>query len=153
MDFTAVLIASIVILTILTIYMSVRKDSKLPPGPIGLPLVGYLPFLDSEKPHETISHLVEEFGKIVHLQLGQLPCVVLADEKLIKSILSRCEYFIYVFDSMSRLKVVHSIFFFFNSALLMAMLQPQTLNWIVYCICCQGTHVEHLIQFGISIQI
>jgi len=41
-------------------------------GPVGLPIVGYLPFL-GHVPAQTIAKLSKKWGKIFSLQLGQYP--------------------------------------------------------------------------------
>ena len=36
---------------------------RLPPGPIGLPILGYVPFL-GKAPHKTITKLGEKYGNV-----------------------------------------------------------------------------------------
>ncbi|GAB6029784.1 hypothetical protein CHUAL_005499 [Chamberlinius hualienensis] len=59
---------------------------KLPPGPIGLPILGYLPFL-GKSPHFTFSKLSRKYGNIFHLYLGKSLVVVLNDYGTIKEAL------------------------------------------------------------------
>lgn len=40
-----------------------KKPGNYPPGPIGLPVVGYLPFL-TDKPHEKLEKLRKKYGNI-----------------------------------------------------------------------------------------
>ncbi|CAG2104432.1 unnamed protein product [Medioppia subpectinata] len=42
---------------------------SLPPGPIGVPLLGFLPFLGSQ-PHKDIAKLSDKYGPLFTLQLG-----------------------------------------------------------------------------------
>ncbi|CAG7732268.1 unnamed protein product, partial [Allacma fusca] len=46
------------------------KIRKLPPGPIGLPLVGYLPFM-GKIPSLTITNLAKKYGNIFSVYLGK----------------------------------------------------------------------------------
>uniref|UniRef100_A0AAG5CN60 Cytochrome P450 n=1 Tax=Anopheles atroparvus TaxID=41427 RepID=A0AAG5CN60_ANOAO len=62
-----------------------------PPGPYGLPFVGYLPFIDAYKPYETFALLTQRYGPVYGLWMGQVYTVVLADPKLIRSVLSKDE--------------------------------------------------------------
>ena len=84
----------ITILFIYWILVKIRGNSKLPPGPFGLPIVGYLPFLDSKNPQKSMQELAFKYGDIFSLQMGQLFCVVLSDQELIKTLFSKRKFFI-----------------------------------------------------------
>lgn len=64
----------------------------MPPGPFGVPFLGYLPFLDPSAPHVTLSNLVKKYGKVFSVQMGQVPCVVVADPFVIKRCFAKNEY-------------------------------------------------------------
>ena len=66
--------------------------SKLPPGPWGLPIFGYLFFINELKPHETISKLVSKYGKVFSMQMGEILCIVLADPETIRTVFSKRKY-------------------------------------------------------------
>ncbi|XP_035208770.1 cytochrome P450 18a1-like [Stegodyphus dumicola] len=73
-----------ILLSVATLYWwCSRRSYKLPPGPVGLPLVGYLPFLDKES-FKSFKKLTEKYGNIFSLYLGRNFTVVLNDYKLIK---------------------------------------------------------------------
>lgn len=56
---------------------------QLPPGPIGLPVLGYLPFLGNEI-HLTLTDLSRRFGPIYQIFLGGIRVVVLNDASLVR---------------------------------------------------------------------
>lgn len=68
---------------------SLLKTKDYPPGPFGLPLVGYLPRLDARKPYLTLTELAGEFGSVYGLRLGSVYAVVLTDPKIIRRTLAR----------------------------------------------------------------
>lgn len=59
---------------------------NIPPGPYGLPIVGYLPFL-GQQPHKVLSQLGKKYGNVFSIQMGAHLGVVLNDWKAIKSAL------------------------------------------------------------------
>lgn len=72
--------------------MRLFRQRNTPPGPWGLPIVGSLLALDSEKPHLSLTKLSEKYGKIFGLHLGSVYTVVLADSTLIRDVLKREEF-------------------------------------------------------------
>ena len=58
-----------VVALLLLISATRKKAVKLPPGPWGLPVLGYLPFL-RELPHQHMAKLAHKYGALVHIQLG-----------------------------------------------------------------------------------
>ncbi|XP_072943520.1 cytochrome P450 18a1 [Epargyreus clarus] len=60
----------------------VRDIRKLPPGPWGPPVVGYLPFLGVR--HKTFLELARSYGALFSARLGNQLIVVLSDYKLIR---------------------------------------------------------------------
>ncbi|KAK2973652.1 hypothetical protein RJ640_017024, partial [Escallonia rubra] len=59
--------------------------TRLPPGPCGLPLVGYLPFLGTNL-HRSFAELALVHGPIFKLWLGSKLCVVLSSPAVIKEV-------------------------------------------------------------------
>ncbi|XP_076645460.1 cytochrome P450 enzyme phantom [Halictus rubicundus] len=57
---------------------------RLPPGPWQFPIVGYLPRIDTKKPHESLTKLVRTYGPVCGLRMGSVYTVLLADPRLIK---------------------------------------------------------------------
>ncbi|CAL1375623.1 unnamed protein product [Linum trigynum] len=62
-----------------------RKQAPLPPGPTGLPLVGYLPFLGPHL-HREFTALAATYGPIYSLRLGTKLCAVVSSPSLAKEI-------------------------------------------------------------------
>ncbi|GFY64860.1 cytochrome P450 2F3 [Trichonephila inaurata madagascariensis] len=60
---------------------------KRPPGPVGLPIVGYLPFLGKE-PHKTFWKMKDKYGDIISVYLGPKYTVVLNEYTVMKEVLS-----------------------------------------------------------------
>ncbi|XP_062557655.1 cytochrome P450 306a1 [Armigeres subalbatus] len=72
------------------LWNAVSRRGK-PPGPMGLPIVGYLPFISSTKPYVTLTNLGQMYGPIFSLQMGQVDAVVLTSPDLIRDTLKREE--------------------------------------------------------------
>ncbi|KAI4370383.1 hypothetical protein MLD38_018741 [Melastoma candidum] len=82
---------SVFLLLIAVISSFVLKRSKnaarrpLPPGPIGLPILGYLPFL-GDNLQEKFAELADAYGPIYKLWLGRKLYVVVSSPALVKEI-------------------------------------------------------------------
>ncbi|KAI8546476.1 hypothetical protein RHMOL_Rhmol07G0120700 [Rhododendron molle] len=86
----AVLTISIVLLSIffyLWTFLKSRNQisAPLPPGPCGLPIVGYLPFLDTNL-HQQFAELAHQYGPIYQLWFGKKLCVMLSSPSLAKEV-------------------------------------------------------------------
>ncbi|KAL0296186.1 UNVERIFIED_CONTAM: Isoflavone 3'-hydroxylase [Sesamum radiatum] len=62
-----------------------NKTSPMPPGPRGLPIAGYLPFLRPDM-HIQFTELARQYGPIYKLWLGTKLCIVISSPSLIKEI-------------------------------------------------------------------
>ncbi|GFU01075.1 cytochrome P450 2F3 [Trichonephila clavipes] len=60
---------------------------KGPPGPVGLPIVGYLPFLGKE-PQKTFWKMKDRYGDIISVYLGPKYTVVLNEYTVMKEVIS-----------------------------------------------------------------
>lgn len=80
----AALTLSIVFLTILW-YKLNKEESRLPPGPRGFPIVGFLPFLRPNLHHQ-LTELSQQYGPIYKFWLGGKLCVVLNSPSLAKEV-------------------------------------------------------------------
>lgn len=61
-----------------------RKSPRLPPGPSGIPLLGYLPWIDPVRPHVTLTELARKYGPICGLRMGSVYTVLLSDPQLVR---------------------------------------------------------------------
>lgn len=68
-----------------------RTSLTLPPGPRGLPLVGYLPYIRRDF-HEELTLLSKQHGPIFSLRMGSELIVVLSDHKVIREAFRREEF-------------------------------------------------------------
>ncbi|XP_009595838.1 labd-13Z-ene-9,15,16-triol synthase, chloroplastic-like [Nicotiana tabacum] len=85
----AALTIGIVFLTIFwfkwTKNISYKEGPKLPPGPRGLSIVGFLPFLRSNLHHQ-LTELSQKYGPIYKFWLGSKLCIVLNSPSLAKEV-------------------------------------------------------------------
>ncbi|KAJ0968500.1 hypothetical protein J5N97_025417 [Dioscorea zingiberensis] len=71
------------------IFILHRKSEKtkgMPPGPRGLPLVGYLPFLRPDL-HSCFADLAKIFGPVMMMKLGSRQCLILSSPEAAKEVL------------------------------------------------------------------
>lgn len=73
------------------VYRWWRITRHLPPGPNGLPLVGYLPYIRKEF-HEELTALSKKYGSVFSLRLGSELIVVLSDHRVIREAFRREEF-------------------------------------------------------------
>ncbi|XP_066151874.1 cytochrome P450 306a1 isoform X2 [Euwallacea fornicatus] len=83
------LTVTLVSLALLLLVHHFWKKRKLPPGPWGLPIIGYLPWINTQAPHRTFAQLAKKHGPIYSISLGSVQAIVLTDTKLIKTLLSK----------------------------------------------------------------
>lgn len=77
-----------IVLSLFLFWLSSLTPKNFPPGPVGLPFVGYLPFL-GKSPYLTFKKLGEKYGNIFSVRLGNSRVVVLNDWPAIKEGLIR----------------------------------------------------------------
>lgn len=70
-------------------YLRVLKT--LPPGPWGLPIIGFLPFIGQEK-HISFMGLAKKYGSVFCTQMGNQLTVVISDYKLIRESFVKQEF-------------------------------------------------------------
>lgn len=62
-----------------------RNWPNAPPGPVGWPIVGCLPYL-SDRLHEDLHKLANTYGPLFSLRMGQKPAIVVASPEVTKEI-------------------------------------------------------------------
>lgn len=92
-DLTLVLLVARLSLTFVTVFLFVRllvlrsanrsARGATPPGPRGLPFLGFLPFLDKDF-HLTLTRLSHRFGPVYQIFLGGKRVVVLNDARIVR---------------------------------------------------------------------
>lgn len=94
------------ILLSIIVWLAIRwwRDRGLPPGPFGLPIVGYLPRINPKTPYETLTNLSKKYGPIYGLYLGNVYTVVLSDARDVRSVLAKD-----AFSGRAPLYVTHGI--------------------------------------------
>ncbi|CAN0841949.1 Flavonoid 3'-monooxygenase [Linum grandiflorum] len=80
-------VAALVVVSILVIWLILRRATyeTFPPGPRGLPIVGYLPFLSTEL-HKSFTELAGVYGPVYKLWLGSKMYVVISSPRLAKQV-------------------------------------------------------------------
>ena len=88
LDFTSVLIGATVLLAAACLLLP-RKKNLLPPGPSGLPIVGYVPFFGSNAA-EDLRKMKSKYGAVMSIQMGIEHSVVLNDFRAIHEVFNFC---------------------------------------------------------------
>lgn len=77
---------------VLSIIKSSIRPRNFPPGPIGLPLLGHIPFMDVKNVGRSCKKLGQKYGDIFSLFLGTKAVVVLNSWASIKEAFSKKEF-------------------------------------------------------------
>ncbi|CAO2819774.1 unnamed protein product [Amaranthus hypochondriacus] len=87
-----ILTTLVLLLTILCFVFLTKKRNHQnppppppPPGPRGLPLIGYLPFLNPNL-HHGFKDLANKYGPIFRIWLGKQECIVISSPSLVKQV-------------------------------------------------------------------
>ena len=79
------------VLSILWLRRVTKDNKRLPPGPVGIPLLGYLPFMDVFHLGDSFAKIGRKFGNIFSLRVGTELAVVLDDYDTIVKAFSQPE--------------------------------------------------------------
>lgn len=105
----AALTISILILSLLGFMIIFKKPRKvtasLPPGPRGLPIVGFLPFLTTNL-HYQFAELARQYGPIVKIQLGSRLCFVVSSPSSVKEVMREQDMICANHDTTVALEVI-----------------------------------------------
>ncbi|XP_045824085.1 cytochrome P450 71AU50-like [Trifolium pratense] len=72
-----ILIYISIFLVCIWLWRTMKKPKRLPPGPIGLPILGSLLKL-GQNPHRDLHKLSQKYGPIMHLRLGLVQTIVVS---------------------------------------------------------------------------
>ncbi|KAG0587474.1 hypothetical protein KC19_2G166900 [Ceratodon purpureus] len=78
--------AALIAVALLILASGSRRPLRLPPGPRGIPVLGYLPFL-TEMPHKHMAELAQKYGPLVHFRLGATPAIIVASPAMMREVL------------------------------------------------------------------
>ncbi|KAG8288514.1 hypothetical protein J6590_016639 [Homalodisca vitripennis] len=84
----SVFLLSLVVGRLATLWWRMRR---LPPGPYGIPVLGYLPFFRGDT-HLHYMELAKRYGPVFSLRLGNQTVVVLSDYKMIREAFRKEEF-------------------------------------------------------------
>ena len=80
-----------VVIAIIWLKSVLKENKNLPPGPVGIPLLGYLPFMDVFHLGDSFAKIGRKFGKVFSLKVGTSLAVVLDDYDTIVKAFSQPE--------------------------------------------------------------
>jgi len=64
-----------------------NSNSKLPQGPRKLPFIGSIQHLGT-LPHRSLARLASQYGPLMHMQLGELCCIVVSSPQMAKEVMN-----------------------------------------------------------------
>ncbi|XP_011861917.1 PREDICTED: cytochrome P450 306a1 [Vollenhovia emeryi] len=80
----AFIILSVSLVLLVYVFFYKNRKLRLPPGPCGIPLLGYLPWLDPVRPHVSLTELARKYGPVCGLRMGSVYTVLLSDPQLVR---------------------------------------------------------------------
>ncbi|KAI3873862.1 hypothetical protein MKX03_036228 [Papaver bracteatum] len=84
--YSTVLFFSLLVLLWAIFSSKIRVGCRLPPSPIGLPIIGHMHLTDIV-PYRSFHKLGIRYGPLIHLRLGSIPCIIVSSPELEKECL------------------------------------------------------------------
>ncbi|XP_009767392.1 cytochrome P450 71AU50-like [Nicotiana tabacum] len=80
----------------LVIYMfhkllNIKNRKKLPPGPIGIPILGHL-HLIGKNAHQDLYKLAKKYGPFMYLRLGLVPTIIVSSPETVEKVLKTYDH-------------------------------------------------------------
>ena len=85
-EITLLFFSIVTLLLVMVFNSGLRSRRKLPPGPWRIPVIGNIHHL-GELPHRSLRCLAEKHGPLMHLQLGQIPTIVVSSPEVASEIM------------------------------------------------------------------
>ena len=64
-----------------------NSNTRMPPGPWRLPLIGNMHHLVGAATHRRLRDLANKYGPLMHLQLGEVPIIVVSSAEIAEEVL------------------------------------------------------------------
>lgn len=87
--FSPTTIITSVVLAALLMWFCKQKNPRLPPGPPRLPLIGNLHQAPTEAVWVTYQKWIDQYGPLVHLNLGGTSVILIGDHEIAKELLDK----------------------------------------------------------------
>ncbi|KAF4392444.1 hypothetical protein G4B88_005403 [Cannabis sativa] len=82
----------VIFLIVRPILNKIFRTNKLPPSPIGLPIIGHFHLLGPII-HRSFKQFTDRYGPIISLRLGSIPCIVISSPELARDFLKTNEQY------------------------------------------------------------
>nr|QNC49776.1 cytochrome P450 736A294 [Leucophyllum frutescens] len=76
-SFWIISLITVIIISVLQSLLKPAKKKKLPPGPMGLPIIGHFHLL-GKNPNEDLYRLAQKYGPIMYMRFGSMPTVLVS---------------------------------------------------------------------------
>ena len=88
MELYNLLLSSLFVLPIIHVLFQLHHKRKLPPGPMGLPIIGSLLTI-GDRPHESLAKLAKTHGPLMTVKLGSVTTIVASSTEMAREILQK----------------------------------------------------------------